>query len=138
MWQQNKGNVMGQFSFKCAISKESISNIYKEDIYLVTPLHEKKYLEKEYEGYGKFGGIDVYEWMGKTNFSEKELENLNSDEIRSLAINLHFLNVVPNFPIKIVKAKYYNNEKYEDLAASEDCPNQGWVDLDGKLDSNYE
>jgi len=110
---------MGFFSWKCCVSGESIASHYAEkapehsDCYLVLPdrvIHEPKY-----EGYGDFSGQDVYAILG------------NGDRRKGIDIGLN-----KNHPdhekilIKIVKARYYKGQKYEDLPASEECPEQGF------------
>jgi hypothetical protein len=131
---------MGQFSFTCAISGESISNLYGEDILFITP--EKNYLEKNYEGYGEFGGIDVYDWLGKQYIKENNLQKPENEKYsyRKIGIDLFFSDNYEKFstPIKIVKEKYYSGENYIDLQPSKSCPNQGWVDEFGNLDKECE
>ena len=106
---------MGFFSWKCAKSKESIASCYsgkpaeQSECFLITP--EKTYYEPSYEGYGDFGGRDIYEILG------------DGDRIRGIDL---YLDGKASFDIKIVLAKKYNNEKYEDLPASEDCEYQGF------------
>ena len=106
---------MGFFSWNCAVSGKSVANRYsgrpasETNCYLVTP--DKRYHEPSYEGYGAFGGIDVYELLG--------------DGDRDKGIDESF-NGTPKFDIKIVLAKYYNGQKYDDLKPSTDCKYQGY------------
>lgn len=106
---------MGFFSWKCAASGESIANVhsgqskYQSECYMVTP--EQTYYEPAYNGYGIFGGQDVYALLG------------NGD--RNKGIDDHFAGD-GKFKIKIVLGKHYNNQAYEDLPESEDCELQGF------------
>lgn len=108
---------MGQFSWLCCVSGdaliEKLSTVKDESersAYLVTPT--ETYFEPCYEGYGEFGGKDVYALLG------------NGD--RGLGIDLHFGNRAP-FDIKIVLADHYTGQTYDELSKSKDDPDQGWV-----------
>lgn len=107
---------MGQFSWKCAVSGEALvekwSDVLEESehsAYLVTP--DATYFEECYEGYGVFGGKDVYELLG------------NGD--RNEGIDLYYEGEAP-FEIKIVLADHYTGQTYDELPASETDPDQGW------------
>lgn len=107
---------MGQFSWKCAVSGEALVEKWspvqdesEHSAYLVTP--NGTYYEPCYEGYGVFGGKDVYELLG--------------DGDRGLGIDLHFGGNAP-WEIKIVLADHYTGQTYDELEASEDDENQGW------------
>lgn len=107
---------MGQFSWKCCVSGEALvekwSKVQDESehsAYLVTPT--ATYYEPCYEGYGVFGGKDVYELLG--------------DGDRNVGIDRHFDGGAP-FDIKIVLADHYTGQTYDELEASEDDENQGW------------
>ena len=107
---------MGQFSWLCAVSGEALiekwSDVKDESersAFLVTP--DATYFEKEYEGYGEFGGHDVYALLG------------NGD--RDLGIDLYYGGKAP-WDIKIVLADHYTGQVYDELESSPDDPNQGW------------
>jgi hypothetical protein len=106
---------MGFFSWNCAVSRKSIANRYsgrpanESDCYLVTP--NKTYHEPSYEGYGDFGGVDVYELLGDGD-REKGIDD--------------YYEGTPKFQIKIVSAKYYSGQKYDELKASTNCEYQGY------------
>lgn len=115
---------MGFFSWTCAVSGKSILNEYAirenrlseslMDCYLITP--DKTYHEKAYEGYGVFDGHDVYDLLGGGDRSE--------------GIDLAFSGRAP-FDIKVVLARYYTGQTYDELPASGDCPYQGYfIDFD--------
>jgi hypothetical protein len=107
---------MGFFSWKCAKSGESIANKFSEkplsqrQCYLVTPT--ETIFEEDYEGYGVFGGKDVYALLG--------------DGDRDKGLDDAFGLGNPKFAIKVVLKNHYNGETYEDLPESEDCPDQGY------------
>lgn len=108
--------IIGFFSWKCAVTDVSIANIYSGRIreqskcYLITPT--KTYYEPAYEGYGVFGGADVYELLG------------NGD--RDNGIDLYFREGGPPFDVKVVLAQFYNGQTYEELPPSKNCPHQGY------------
>ncbi|KLV03530.1 hypothetical protein ABT56_19065 [Photobacterium aquae] len=61
---------MGFFSWKTADSKESIANAYANHensgrvVYLLQP-NDEPIPEPKYNGYGVFGGMDVFIWLAK-------------------------------------------------------------------------
>lgn len=61
---------MGFFSFKTQDTNETIWNTYSEretfKVYLVEP-NGNRYLESDYEGYGVFGGVDIYDLVARLN-----------------------------------------------------------------------
>ena len=75
---------MGFFSFKTCDTKRSIANAFSKrktfDVHLITP-DGRVFTEKNYEGYGEFGGKDYYELLA-------ELNGLGSE--RGLGITLAF------------------------------------------------
>lgn len=106
---------MGFFSWNCAVSGESVANICSSkppeqcSCYLVTPF--KTYFEPAYEGYGVFGGADVFELLGL------------GDRIKGVHDNHTGKGI---FKIKVVLAKYFNGQSYDELPESEDCKYQGY------------
>lgn len=108
---------MGMFSWNCAKTGLPIASCYAgtpewvSQCVLVLP--DRIIEEPCYEGYGEFGGEDVYALLG--------------DGDRSLGIDRD--NERPSekpFDIKIVLKRYYANETYEDLPASTPAENQGY------------
>jgi hypothetical protein len=114
---------MGFFSWKCAVSGENIANVhsgqskYQSECYLITP--EQTYYEPAYDGYGVFGGQDVYALLG--------------DGDRDRGIN-ECLSGNGKFDIKIVLGKHYDSQNYNDLNESEDCEYQGFFYDDDEED----
>lgn len=116
---------MGFFSWKTSDTKESISNKHSVlgalPVYLVTPDNEKIF-EPDYDGYGVFGGHDVFALLAKWNVPEKCTGNEARDRYAGIDLILKTPELI-KFPIKFST----NPERtYNDLAASEECPLQGY------------
>lgn len=120
---------MGFFSWKCAVSNKSIANVYSSlpreysECYLVTP--KQTYHEECYGGYGIFGGIDVYELVGREVIGEEKSKTIDIDQLRIIGIDAISDNKAP-FDIKIVLASEYKGQSYNELKKSEDCEYQGY------------
>lgn len=65
---------MGFFSWETADSNQSIANVHSgrptKTVYLLQPNGEPPITEPAYQGYGVFGGMDVFIWLAKHNFGE--------------------------------------------------------------------
>jgi hypothetical protein len=72
----------------------------------VTP--DEVYYESCYQGHGEFAGMDIFRLM-----RESEVGKENNEGIAA-------------FKPKIVLAKYYRGEHYEELPESEPCPYGGY------------
>ena len=57
---------MGQFSFMTQDTNTSVSSMRKANVYMVAP-DGTVYHEDNYEGYGEFGGKDIYELLSEIN-----------------------------------------------------------------------
>jgi hypothetical protein len=81
---------MGFFSWKTADTEESIYNCYTDECKTVYLLHPggDNIEEKNYGGYGEFGGKDAYEWLAENNISKEELADSDEDDRRMLGIAL--------------------------------------------------
>lgn len=124
---------MGLFSWCTSDTKKSISahmNGYEgapKTVYLLNPFGEA-FKETYYDGYGNFGGQDVYALVAKWNAPEKCKDEdgnwLSDDDIRGIGIDLACYDedhVQLKYPIKIVE----NLCPYEKADISPSCPFQG-------------
>lgn len=93
---------MGCFSWCTSDTKKSIAigmtgyDDCPKKVYLLNPFGEP-YVEENYDGYGTFGGNDVYALLAKWNapgLCEDEAGNwLPDDEIRDIGIEIGCYNV---------------------------------------------
>lgn len=148
---------MGQFSWYFADKKQRLINGEWRDSYLLVPPefqneYGKAIHETHYEGYGVFGGYDVYELIAKWNrseipeivgkmkagewvctASEEDIEKLIAyykaetkvSDLRWLGIMMACYeedNFALKYPIKITTEEM----EYDDVPPSEVDPNQGW------------
>ena len=120
---------MGFFSWKTSDTEESISNVYSErgtfPVYVLFP-DGTVLKETDYEGYGVFGGRDIYALLAQWNSIEifdEEGNLLSDEELRFVGIKLAFGEEPVKYPIKIVENP---NLKYENVKPSEDCEYQGY------------
>jgi hypothetical protein len=119
---------MGFFSWKTSDTNESIPNCYSSrqtfTVYLLRPGKEPL-REDNYEGYGVFGGLDVYLWAAEANAPDQLTDD--PDDNRSLGISLCFgkesKSIIQKYPIKLVRNP---NLKYEDVGPSKNCKYQGF------------
>ena len=95
-------------------------------MYVLCPDEEKIY-EDNYDGYGHFGGYDIYTLLATWNKPEKctneNGELLSNDELRIVGINIEFSDEPIKYPIKIVED---SNMDYNDVEASKRCAFQGY------------
>ena len=125
---------MGFFSWKTSDTNKSISNIYSSrgtfPVYLLLP--DDSFIEEpEYQGYGIFGGEDVYALVARWNARERCTGDPRED--RSVGIELACRdedNAALGYPIKIVE----HPVPYEDALPSESCEYQGFFYDDEMLD----
>lgn len=112
---------MGQFSWITQDTKEAIRNNGFDRSKKRAFMHDNKgnvWEEKNYEGYGVFGGKDFYQLVAEMN-DLKLTGNLNVD--RNKGIDLAFSNkpyISPNLT-RGKEWKWINK-------SPEDDPNQGW------------
>lgn len=126
---------MGFFSWITSDTKKSISNTYSDrgtfPVYVLIPEEFGGGHIKEdcYEGYGVFGGKDVYELVAQWNkpedcITDKDKEKQRNHN-RSIGIDIACYdedNASLDFPIKITEFPM----KYEDAEISKSCPKQGY------------
>lgn len=85
---------MGFFSWKTSDTKESIpaeaSGRLMRTVYLLQPNGLPPISEPYYQGYGVFGGVDVYHWLPRMNAQalDLDLSNVDEDTLRSIGIQM--------------------------------------------------
>ena len=115
---------MGQFSWITSDTQRSVSNITPFPVYVLCPDGEI-IEETDYEGYGIFGGRDIYQLVAEWNCPEKCNGDVDHDRRIGISIACYDEdNAGLEFPIKIVEDV---NLLYGDVKPSPGCPNQGWV-----------
>tara|TARA_R110001606_G_scaffold349209_3_gene499091 strand:+ start:2545 stop:2997 length:453 start_codon:yes stop_codon:yes gene_type:complete len=131
---------MGQFSWLCAYCEGQILSEGdawdcfkceqefpgKETVVVATPDGDNL-VEEDYEGYGVFGGIDIYSWLARVNgYSDLHIDS-EDDSDRSIGIEIHFdKSIKLKYEIKIVHERCHRNIPYNSLSSSRDDPDQGW------------
>lgn len=65
---------MGLYSWLTADEKKSIKVNKPKNVYLLQPNGKESIEESYYDGYGRFGGIDAYEWLAENNLTTEQLE----------------------------------------------------------------
>lgn len=118
---------MGQFSWLDCKTQEQVLDDVRRDVYVLIPKefgggHIK---EECYDGYGHFGGRDVYALVANWNCPEKC--NGNDKDDRHVGIGIACYdeqNKSLKYPIKIT---YDPDAIYERCEYSKDDPNQGWL-----------
>lgn len=83
---------MGFFSWLTADTEESVTNRYStrgaRTVHLLQPEGREPITEPSYEGYGEFGGIDVYDWLARQNIAADQLVGIDHDTMRGIGITL--------------------------------------------------
>jgi len=118
---------MGQFSWITQDTFESIRNNVegREARKAKAFMHDNKgniWEEKNYEGYGVFGGKDFYQLLAEMNNLEGLTGDVDND--RNLGIDLAYGNkpyISPNLTRRKEWTWTWKSPK--------ECPNQGWSDL---------
>lgn len=147
---------MGQFSWRdCVTGKPILDNVRKTSYLLVPAKFGSNIEEPEYDGYGHFGGHDVYDLVVDWNKgmipeiirrikngtwvcggSKTDIENLqNYYDNKPISCEKRWLGIIMacynednytlEYPIKIT---YQAGASYEDCKPSPSDPNQGWGD----------
>ena len=116
---------MGQFSWITQDTDETIRESYgcSDKNKTTAYLHDNKgnvWAEKNYEGYGDFGGKDFYSLLAEMNGYE---DLVDEEEKRGKGIDLAF--GVDDF----ISPNLTKNKEWSWInSAPKDCPNQGWKD----------
>lgn len=148
---------MGQFSWIYSDTEKQLVDNKPADTYLLVPKpfqdkYGKAIYESCYDGYGNFGGYDVYDLIPKWNremipeiirrikngkwtasASDKEIESLQAYyEGKEINCPLRYIGIIMacydednaalKYPIKITTREM----EYENVAPSKSDPNQGW------------
>lgn len=80
---------MGFFSWLTSDTEESIANVHtgqSRPVYLLQPGGKEPICEPAYAGYGKFGGVDAYEWVARMNVPMDALTCLDHDQVRTIGL----------------------------------------------------
>lgn len=136
---------MGQFSWITSDTHEQVFNDYdKKPAYLLVPEEWQdefgEYFEEtDYEGYGEFGGRDVYALVAIWNLPDKCKDENGvwkpDDRIRRIGIDIACYdedNAALKYPIKITSKPM----EYSEAEPSISDPDQGWHD-DAWYDENW-
>ena len=129
---------MGFFSWKTSDTDRSIANNSSDrptfQVHMITP-DGRVFTERDYEGYGVFGGKDFYELLA-------ELNGLPSD--RHAGIDLAFKNngsgddtpgvIYPKLVEDLDDDVAY---QYKCIPNSESCPDQGFFYSDDEEDDDW-
>jgi hypothetical protein len=82
---------MGYFSWKTADTDLTIANEatgLSRPVYMLQPNGKEPILERSYEGYGEFGGVDAYVWLAENNLPKDMLDEMDDEEKRNLGIGM--------------------------------------------------
>lgn len=125
---------MGFFSWKTSDTKRSIANVYSgRKLFTVHMITEdgQIFTEKEYEGYGKFGGKDFYDLVVELN----KIKGKSEYDLRLKAIDLCFKDnpggdyngkfKLPKI-VEVLPSKKNWKEEWNKLEYSETCEHQGY------------
>lgn len=121
----------GQFSWFTQDTEQQIGSERENTLPFVYMHDDKgnKWLEKNYEGYGEFGGKDYYELLDQMNGGEGDREN---------GIKLAFDDTLKGkvkFPALTVSATLPNGHDFTEEAESD--PNQSWYAGEEDDDEDY-
>ena len=126
---------MGQFSWLDCKTGEQVLDDVERDVYLLIPKEFGGGHIKEtcYDGYGRFGGRDVYALVAAWNKPDKVTGNDEEDRLVGIEIACYDEdNRALKYPIKIT---HDASAIYEYCQPSDGDPNQGWeVDEDEEDD----
>jgi hypothetical protein len=120
---------MGMISWLTGDTKDSIVNRHHPDgavtVYLLQPNGKPSIAESNYNGYGLFGGVDVFTWIAEYNASDFGISLIGAspDDMRDIGCDLLFEREAElMYPLKL---SFDANAKYECIEPSRLCPYQG-------------
>lgn len=113
---------MGFFSFITQNTDESIANVHSSEMTIPVYLIDNKgnrYFESEYQGYGEFGGKDIFELIAE----------MNGKKTRDEGIKIYYNEETYNTPLLLELTQYMEEEIIELREANtkiQRCENQGF------------
>jgi len=118
---------MGLFSWMTCDTNRSIPCLYScrplFPVFVLCP-DGTKIEEKVYEGYGEFGGRDIYQLVAEWNCPEECDGDVEHDRCVGIRIACDDAdNARLKFPIKIAENA---DSKYDNMPPSKGCPHQGY------------
>lgn len=133
---------MGLFSWITSDTNESIRVDGPRPVYLLQPGSLPNIEQDVYGGYGVFGGVDAFVWLGLINeyadggpvedFNWKALVGVDDQDLRVKGI--YFPDDQITYPLKF---SYNKDAVYEELKASDSCPDQGFFYDDDEDEDDY-
>ena len=143
--------VEGQFSW---LTSDTNTQIGSERQNMITVFMYdnmgNKWTEKDYEGYGSFGGMDYYDLVATMNgYTEEDVKTMKGSfkELRQLGIDLAFGKIKTKdkkkktlFPA-LVEDPRFNWKRHDFTQEAESDPNQSWYqeeESDDDYDDDYE
>lgn len=90
---------MGFFSYLTADKKQSIANRHSEigasTVYLLQPHNRAPITESAYDGYGDFGGVNVFFWLARMNAKQYgvSIKGYDDEQLASLGQAISYCTV---------------------------------------------
>ena len=143
--------VEGQFSWLTSDTNTQIGSERENTITVFMYDNEgNKWSEKDYDGYGNFGGMDYYDLVATMNgYTEEDVKTMKGSfkELRQLGIDLAFGKIKTKdkkkktlFPA-LVEDPRFNWKRHDFTQEAESDPNQSWYqeeESDDDYDDDYE
>lgn len=124
---------MGYFSFKTADTGETIWNKNSAQsrdgtrtVFLLQPDGQPPLREESYNGFGDFGGVDAFVWLGRSNLPSETVAGMSDDALRAAGHGMFFGRAGSPEMTKPLKLSFDETAVYKDLGASPMCDTQGY------------